>query len=127
MKQKRFSDEQIISILKEADAGAAVLDLCRRHGMSSATFYTWKSKCGGLKFFEAKRLRGLEEENGKLKRLLAEAMLDNARLPTWPSCSRSPARPSIAPSSGNRPLQSHDRASARRHRTRCSRFVMGSL
>lgn len=78
MKQKRFSDEQIIGILKEADAGGVVLDLCRKHGMSSATFYTWKSKYGGLELSEAKRLRGLEEENGKLKRLLAEAMLDNA-------------------------------------------------
>ena len=80
MKQKRFSDEQIIGILKEADAGAVVLDLCRKHGMSSATFYAWKSKYGGLEVSEAKRLRGLEEENSKLKRLLAEAMLDNAGL-----------------------------------------------
>ena len=80
MKQKRFSDEQIISILKEADAGAVVLDLCRKHGMSSATFYAWKSKYGGLELSEAKRLRGLEEENSKLKRLLAEAMLANAGL-----------------------------------------------
>ena len=69
MKQKRFSDEQIIGILKEADAGAVGLDLCRKHGMSSATFYTWKSKYGGL-----------EEKNAKLKRLLAEAMLDNPGL-----------------------------------------------
>ena len=80
MKQKRFSDEQIIGILKEADAGAVVLDLCRKHGMSSATFYAWKSKYGGLEVSEAKRLGGLEEENSKLKRLLAEAMLDNAGL-----------------------------------------------
>ena len=80
MKQKRFSDEQIIGILKEADAGAVVLDLCRKHAMSSATFYAWKSKYGGLEVSEARRLRGLEEENTKLKRLLAEAMLDNAGL-----------------------------------------------
>ena len=80
MKQKRFSDEQIIGILKEADSGAVVLDLCRKHGMSSATFYAWKSKYGGLELSEAKRLRGLEDENSKLKRLLAEAMLDNAGL-----------------------------------------------
>ena len=80
MKQKRFSDEQIIGILQEADAGAVVLDLCRKHGMSSATFYAWKSKYGGLEVSEAKRLRGLEEENSKLKRLLAEAILDNAGL-----------------------------------------------
>jgi putative transposase len=80
MGQKRFSDEQIIGILKGADAGAVVLDLCREHGMSSATFYAWKSKYGGLEVSEAKRLRGLEEENSKLKCLLAEAMLDNAGL-----------------------------------------------
>lgn len=80
MKRKRFTDEQIISILKEADAGMVVADLCRKHGMSSATFYAWKSKYGGLELSEARRLRGLEEENAKLKRLLAEAMLDNAGL-----------------------------------------------
>jgi putative transposase len=80
MKRKRFSEEQIIGILKEADAGAVVLDLCRRHGMSSATFYAWKSKYGGLELSEAKRLRALEDENAKLKRLLADAMLDNVGL-----------------------------------------------
>ena len=80
MKQKRFTDEQIIGLLKEADAGTVVADLCRKHGRSSATFYTWKSKHGGLELSEARRLRGLEEENAKLKRLLAEAMLDNAGL-----------------------------------------------
>lgn len=80
MKRKRFSEEQIIGILREADAGAVVLDLCRKHGMSSATFYAWKSKYGGLELSEAKRLRALEDENGKLKRLLADAMLDNAGL-----------------------------------------------
>ena len=80
MKQKRFSDEQIIGILKEADAGAVVLDLCRRHGMSSATFYAWKAKYGGLEMSEARRLRTLEDENARLKRLLADAMLDNAGL-----------------------------------------------
>ena len=77
--QKRFSDKQIIGILKEADAGV-VADLCRKHGRSSATFYTWKSKHGGLELSEAKRLRGHEEENVKLMRPLAEAMLDNAGL-----------------------------------------------
>ena len=89
MKQKRFTDEQIIGILKEADAGMVVADLCRRHGMSSATFYAWKSEYGSLELSEAKRLRGLEEVsrkrkrfggNAKLERLLAEAMLDNAGL-----------------------------------------------
>lgn len=80
MKRKRFSEEQIIGILKEAEAGAVVLDLCRRHGMSSATFYAWKAKYGGLEVSEAKRLRALEDENSRLKRLLADAMLDNAGL-----------------------------------------------
>jgi putative transposase len=80
MKRKRFSEEQIIGILKEAEAGAVVLDLCRRHGMSSATFYAWKAKYGGLEVSEAKRLRALEDENARLKRLLADAMLDNAGL-----------------------------------------------
>ena len=80
MKQKRFSDEQITGILKEADTGVVVADLCRKHVMSSATFYAWKSSYGGLEQSETRRLRGLEEENAKLKRLLAEAMLDNAGL-----------------------------------------------
>jgi putative transposase len=80
MKRKQFSEEQIIGILKEAEAGAVVTELCRRHGMSSATFYAWKAKYGGLEVSEAKRLRALEDENAKLKRLLAEAMLDNAGL-----------------------------------------------
>ena len=80
MKQKRFTDEQIIGVLKGADAGAVVLDLCRKHGTSSATSYAWKAKYGGLEVSEAKRLRGLEEESAKLKRLLADLMLDNAGL-----------------------------------------------
>jgi putative transposase len=80
MKQKRFTDEQIIGILKEADTGVVVADLCRKQGMSSATFYAWKSKYGGLELSKARRLRGLEDESAKLKRLLAEAMLDNAGL-----------------------------------------------
>ena len=80
MKRKQFSEEQIIGILKEAEAGAVVTDLCRRHGMSSATYYAWKAKFGGLEVSEAKRLRALEDENAKLKRMLADAMLDNVAL-----------------------------------------------
>lgn len=80
MKRSRFSEEQIIGILKEQEAGLKVADLCRKHGISDATFYKWKTRCGGLEVSEAKRLRTLEDENGRLKRLLADAMLDNAAL-----------------------------------------------
>lgn len=80
MKGSRFSEEQIIVILKEHEAGMATAEVCRRHGISPATFYKWKSKYGGLEVSEAKRLRSLEDENAKLKRLLAEAMLDIAVL-----------------------------------------------
>ena len=80
MKRSRFNDEQIIAILKEQEAGAVTADVCRRHGISEATFYKWKAKFGGLEVTEAKRLRTLEEENAKLKKLLAEAMLDIAVL-----------------------------------------------
>ncbi|EAB1567118.1 IS3 family transposase [Salmonella enterica] len=80
MKRSRFSEEQIIAILKEQEAGMATADVCRRHGISSATFYKWKSKYGGLEVSEARRLRALEDENAKLKKLLAEAMLDNVVL-----------------------------------------------
>ena len=80
MKRSRFTEEQIIAILKEQEAGVPTADVCRRHGVSSATFYKWKAKFGGLEVSEAKRLRQLEDENSKLKKLLAEAMLDNAML-----------------------------------------------
>ena len=80
MKRSRFTDEQIIGVLKEHEAGAATADVCRRHGISGATFYKWKAKFGGLEVTEAKRLRTLEEENARLKKLLAEAMLDIAVL-----------------------------------------------
>lgn len=80
MKRSRFSEEQIIGILKEHEAGIAVADLARKHGMSAATFYSWKAKFGGMDVSDAKRLRTLEDENAKLKRLLAEAMLDNTVL-----------------------------------------------
>jgi putative transposase len=80
MKRSRYTEEQIIGILKKQEAGVPVTELCRKHGMSDATFYNWKSKYGGLEVSEAKRLRALEAENAKLKRLLADAMLDNAAL-----------------------------------------------
>jgi putative transposase len=80
MKRSRFSEEQIIAILKEHEAGMPTADVCRRRGISSATFYKYKAKFGGLDVSEARRLRALEDENAKLKKLLAEAMLDNAVL-----------------------------------------------
>ena len=82
MKRKRFSEEQIIAILNEAAAGATAVEVCRRHGVSETTYYRWKAKFGGLAVSDAKRLRQLEAENSRLKRLLAEAHLDNAALRT---------------------------------------------
>src|SRR4249919_279722 len=80
MKRGRFSEEQIIAILREHEAGAKAAELARKHGISEATLYNWKAKCGGIDVSEAKRLRMLEDENRKLKQLLAESMLDNAAL-----------------------------------------------
>ena len=80
MKRTRFTEEQIIGVLKEQEAGAKTADLARRHGVSEVTIYNWKAKYGGLEVSEAKWLRALEDENAKLKRLLAETMLDNAGL-----------------------------------------------
>jgi putative transposase len=80
MKRNRFTEERIISILKEHEAGTPVSELCRKHGVSDASIYKWKAKFGGMDVSEAKRLKTLEDENTKLKRLLADAMLDNAAL-----------------------------------------------
>ena len=80
MKKRRFTEEQIIGVLREHEAGTKTADLARKHGISEGTFYNWKARFGGMEVSEAKRLRALEEENGKLKKLLADAMLDNSAL-----------------------------------------------
>jgi len=80
MKRSRFTEEQIIGILREQEAGMATAEVCRKHGISGATFYKWKAKYGGLDVSDARRLKALEDENVKLKKLLAEAILDNAIL-----------------------------------------------
>jgi len=80
MKKSRFTEEQIIAVLKEQQAGIPVAELCRKHGVSEATFYNWRSRFGGMEVSQARRLKSLEAENGKLKKLLAESMLDAATL-----------------------------------------------
>jgi putative transposase len=80
MKRSRFSEEQIIGVLREQEAGMKVAEVCRKHGILEPTFYAWKAKLGGMSISDAKRLKQLEDENTKLKQLLAEAMLDNAVL-----------------------------------------------
>ena len=80
MKRSRFTEDQIIGILKEHEAGVPVADLCRKHGVSNASIYKWKAKYGGMDVSEARRLKALEDENARLKKLLADSMLDNAAL-----------------------------------------------
>jgi putative transposase len=80
MRRSRFKEEQIIAILREQEGGMATAEVCRKHGISSATFFKWKAKFGGMGVSDARKLKALEEENAKLKKLLAEAMLDNAML-----------------------------------------------
>ena len=80
MRRGRFTEDQIIGVLREHEAGVKTAELCRKHGISDATFYTWRSKYGGMEVSDAKRLKGLEEENAKLKKLLAESMLDVSTL-----------------------------------------------
>ena len=80
MKKKRFTEEQIIAVLKEAEVGAKTPELCRKHGISDATFYNWKAKYAGMTVAEMRRLKDLEQENGRLKKLLAEAELEKAAL-----------------------------------------------
>jgi putative transposase len=91
MKGKRFSEEQIIAVLRESEAGAKTKELCRRHGISEATFYNWKAKYAGMTVSEARRLKELEAENSKLKRLLADAELDKAALKIFSAENGEPA------------------------------------
>ena len=85
MKRSRYTEEQIIGILKQHQAGLGAKDLCRKHGISDATFYKWQSKYGGMEVSDARKLKALQDENGKLKKLLAETVLDAATLKEMPA------------------------------------------
>ena len=100
MRKSKYTEEQIIGFLKQAEAGMAVKDLCRKGGFSEATFYKWRSKFGGMEVPDAKKLRELEAENAKLKKLLAEAHLDMHALKSVLGVKRSPHRPSARRSAG---------------------------
>jgi putative transposase len=124
MKRNRFTEEQIIGILKEHELGAKTADVCRKHGISEATFYKWKNKYGGMDVSEAKRLKALEEENTKLKKLLADAMLDNVIAPITPRLPRTRGdgrRKGRAKEAARAPRDSDFCCSRRAGRIRCHR------
>jgi putative transposase len=120
MKRIRFTEEQIIAVLREHEAGTKTADLARKHGVSEATLYNWKAKYGGLEVSEAKRLKTLEDENRKLKKLLAESMLDNAALKESPFQKNGRARRQARGCRAPARCVGNERASGLQHRCRGS-------